>query len=322
MDNKWNDKLYNAWVKNRKKKCKEDETDNRGSTCLCNICNDKRKHYTAYKEYCKTLKRIHKDARSKLYTGKFNEKSGDMKKTWKLINSIRGKGKRQIKPQFIIDNEKITNRRVIANEFNKYFVSLATNLNEAYNEIGELTVNSILSFADYLLNTNSSSIYLSDCTSEEVINVISELKNGKSSDVPIHVVKASSQIISPVLSMLYNKCMNEGNFPNELKTGKISPIYKKDNEDLVKNYRPVSTLAIFEKIFEKIIFRRLYSFMTSQKILYENQFGFRKQHSTNHTINYSVTHIKKLTREKNHVLGIFIDLSCMQDTFARATHST
>ena len=72
-----------------------------------------------------------------------------MKKTWELINSIRGKGKIQIKPQFIIDNEKITNRRVIANEFNKYFVSLATNLNEAYNEIGELTVNSIPSFTDY-----------------------------------------------------------------------------------------------------------------------------------------------------------------------------
>ena len=89
------------------------------------------------------MKRVRKDARSKFYTGKFNEKSGDMKKTWELINSIRGKGKRQIKPQFIIDNEKITNRRVIANEFNKYFVSLATNLNEAYNEIGELTVNSI-----------------------------------------------------------------------------------------------------------------------------------------------------------------------------------
>ena len=55
--------------------------------------------------------------------------------------------------------------------------------------------------------------------------------------------------------MLYNnKCMNKGNFPNELKTGKISPIYKKDNEDLLENYRPVSTLAIFRKIFEKIIF--------------------------------------------------------------------
>ena len=62
------------------------------------------------------------------------------------------------------------------------------------------------SFTDYLSNTNTSSIYLSDCTSEEVLNVISELQNGKSSDVPIHVVKASSKIISPVLSMLHNKC--------------------------------------------------------------------------------------------------------------------
>ena len=65
--------------------------------------------------------------------------------------------------------------------------------------------------------------------------------------------------------MLYNKCMNEWNVPNELKTGKISPIDKKDNEDLLENYRLVSTLAIFGKIFEKIIFSRLYSFMTSQK---------------------------------------------------------
>ena len=143
------------------------------------------------------------------------------------------------------------------------------------------------SFTDYLSNTNTSSIYLSDCTSEEVLNVISELQNGKSSDVPIHVVKASSKIISP-----------------------------EDLEDLLENDRPVSTLAIFGKIFEKIIFSRLYSFMTSQKILYENQFGFRKQHSTNHAINYSVTHIKKLTREKNHVLGIFIDLSKTFDTIS------
>ena len=101
----------------------------------------------------------------------------------------------------------------------------------------------------------------------------------------------------------------KGIFLMNLKLVKLVRFIKKDNEDLLENYRPVSTLAIFGKIFEKIIFSRLYSFMTSQKILYENQFGFRKQHSTNHAINYSVTHIKKLTRKKNHVLGIFIDLS-------------
>ena len=44
------DKLYEAWAKYRKKKCKDGETDNRGGTCLCIICNDKRYHYTVYKE--------------------------------------------------------------------------------------------------------------------------------------------------------------------------------------------------------------------------------------------------------------------------------
>ena len=310
------DNLYDEWCKSRKKICKIGETDNRGGMCLCDVCSNKRYRYTEYKEYRKILKSVRKTAKTKFYTGKFNEKSGDMKKTWEIINNIRGKIKRQIKPQFVINNEKITNRRIIANEFNKYFVSLATTLNEAYNVLGELTIHNLPSFADYLPRTNSSSIYLHDCTANEIENVIMEFQNGKSSDVPIHVVKKSSKVISPVLSTLYNDCIQRGIFPDKLKTGRISPIYKKDNEELLENYRPVSTLPIFGKIFEKIIFARMYSFITSQNILYENQYGFRKQHSTNHAINYSVSHVSKLTREKQHVLGIFIDLSKAFDTIS------
>ena len=103
-------------------------------------------------------------------------------------------------------------------------------------------------------------------------------------------------------------------FPNELKTGKISPIYKKDNEQLLENYRPVSTLAVFGKIFEKVIYSRLYSFLISQRILHENQFGFRKRHSTTHALNYSVNDIESALNNKKHVLGIFIDLSKAFDT--------
>ena len=94
--------------------------------------------------------------------------------------------------------------------------------------------------------------------------------------------------------------MNEGIFPDELKVGKISPIYQKESEELLENYRPVSTLAIFGKIFEKVMFARLYSFLTSQNLLYENQYGFRKYHSTSHAINYSVHHVESC---------IFINLS-------------
>jgi len=113
--------------------------------------------------------------------------------------------------------------------------------------------------------------------------------------------------------------MTNGIFPDELKVGRISPIYKKDNEELMENYRPVSTLAIFGKIFEKIIYTRLYSFLLSKNIIYENQFGFRKGHSTSHALNYSISHIESSLREKKHVIGIFIDLSKAFDTIDHST---
>ena len=245
------DTLYHKWRKSRKKKCKEGEKDDRGGACMCEICSQKRYFYTQYKEHRKKLKKVRKDAKEKYYKGKFEEKTGDIKKTWETINKIRGKNKRQIKPQFVINNEKITDRRIIANEFNKYFVSLASNLNNAYHEIGELGLVQIPSFEDYLPPTNPVSIYLHDCSPDEIRDIIMELQNGKSSDVPIHVIKMASPVISSVICALYNRCMRNGVFPDELKMGKISPIYKKEDEQLLENYRPVSTLPIFGKIFEK-----------------------------------------------------------------------
>ena len=129
-----------------------------------------------------------------------------------------------------------------------------------------------------------------------------------------NIVKQSSHIISPLLSVLYNECMSDGIFPDDLKIGRISPIYKKDNEELLENYRPVSTLAVFGKIFEKIIYSRLYSFFQSQNTLYENQYGFRKNHSTSHALNFSVNYVESCLKKKQHVLGIFIDLSKAFDT--------
>ena len=133
--------------------------------------------------------------------------------------------------------------------------------------------------------------------------------NGKSSDIPIHIVKASSHVIAPCLAKYFNHCLMEGYFPDILKTGRISPIYKKENEELLENYRPVSTLPVFGKILEKLIYRRFYSFFVAKGTINENQFGFRKNHSTSHALNYSVESIECLLRNKQHVLGIFIDLS-------------
>ena len=67
---------------------------------------------------------------------KIENSQGDKKKTWKIINELRGKQKTNVKASFVIGNERIICRRIIAEKFNNYFVSLASNLNyETYNEI-------------------------------------------------------------------------------------------------------------------------------------------------------------------------------------------
>ena len=134
------------------------------------------------------------------------------------------------------------------------------------------------------------------------MNIISELDNNKSSDIPIKVVKKASHIISPILSDYFNRLMCHGIFPDVLKIGKITPIYKKGDSESIENYRPISTLPIFGKIFEKVIYSRLCSFLSSQSILYENQYGFRKNHSTSHALNFSVCHINKCLKDKNMLL--------------------
>ena len=143
----------------------------------------------------------------------------------------------------MINNERIVERRVIANEFNKYFVSIASKLND------KVSVEDSSNFKQFMPKSQMHSIFLEECSTDEIAEIIKNLENGKSSDIPIGVIKKSSKVISPILCQHFNYLMRIGKFPDELKLGKITPIYKKDNEEFLENYRPVSTLPVFGKIF-------------------------------------------------------------------------
>ena len=158
------------------------------------------------------------------------------------------------------------------------------------------------------------SIFLDDCTYIEVEEIISGMQNGKASDIPVTVIKRSSKTISRALSNHFNHLMEAGTFPEILKTAKVTPIFKKGSQELLENYRPVSILPIFGKIFEKVTYSRLYNFFSSNGILDDNQFGFREGLSTSHALNFSIDHIRQNLKQKRHVLAIFIDLSKAFDT--------
>ena len=290
-----NDNLYQSWADSFK-------TTENGDDNL----------KLAHRNHQKTLRWVIKNARSKHYSDKFEKSRGNKKKIWQVINELRGKEKPKMKPSFMIDNERIFTRRIIADKFNKYFVDLASNLNQdAY---GSIPITAYPSFESYLSKPSECNIFLEDTYCEEVTSIIKELSTGKSSDIPIVLVKAACNLISPYITTLFNQCMSSGVFPKLFKLSKITPVYKKDNKELIKNYRPISTLPIFGKIFEKIIYSRIYKYLTSKGILTDSQFGFRKGYSTGHAIHHSVNIINKELANKKHVMGIFIDLSKAFDT--------
>ena len=269
--------------------------------------------HKVFTDYRRCLKKIIKFQKNSYYCNKILENSENSKKIWEVINEIRGKSKKSIKPQFVVDGVRVVERRVIANKFNEYFSSIASKMNDntCYNGI---YLEPLPTFLDFMPQRTKQSLFFYDCDQEEISEIISNLKNGKASDFPIRVIKQLSSVLSPALAVQFNRLISQGLFPSVLKLGKITPIYKKDNEELLENYRPVSTLPIFGKIFEKIIYKRLYSFLVSQGILHDSQFGFRKSHSTSHALNYSVYQIQQALKQGLHVLGIFIDLSKAFDT--------
>ena len=74
--------------------------------------------------------------------------------------------------------------------------------------------------------------------------------------------------------------LTTGIFPDDFKLSKVIPLFKKSDSSLLVNYRPISLLSTISKIFEKVIHDQLYEYFDKYNLLAEQQYGFRKQHST------------------------------------------
>ena len=85
-----------------------------------------------------------------------------------------------------------------------------------------------------------------------------------------------------------------GTFPTKLKIPKVIPIFKAGDATSPSNYRPISLLSIFNKIFQKLICERLKSYLISKEIISVSRYGFREKHSTEHAILDIISNIQTL----------------------------
>ena len=145
---------------------------------------------------------------------------------------------------------------------------------------------------------------------------ISTLKNYSAGwdEIPTSMAKKCITGFIEPLTYLINKSFSEGIFPTELKLARVVPILKAGDPMLLTNYRPISILTFFSKIFEKLMYCNIFNFLEENSIIFNRQFGFRQKHSTSHAI---ITLINKITNSLDHgdiVISIFLDLKKAFDT--------
>ena len=144
----------------------------------------------------------------------------------------------------------------------------------------------------------------------EIKNEILELNSKKSTGydtIPAKIVKDSISIVSPPLTELFNISVEECFFPMDLKYANVTPIFKKGDSTNKENYRPISILPHISKIFERILFQQISSYVSS--ILSPYLCGFRKGYNAQHAL----LRLKKkmnISLDRKENIGLFMmDLS-------------
>ena len=219
--------------------------------------------YKAYKSLFESLK---KKFKKNYYTRRLENYQNDIKKSWDVIKDIISEAKStkgSFPRRMIIDGQEIFDQGKIANCFNKFVVEIGPIL-------ASMIPESQTKFDQYL-NPHQTLMGEAILTDDEIKETLRTLKPNKSpgyDNISSSVVNETSDIFFTLLKYIFNLSLQQGIFPENLKIAKVSPIYKKVEEFLLTNYRPILVLSCFSKLLERIMYNRLFKYLSENSILY------------------------------------------------------
>ena len=198
----------------------------------------------------------------------------------------------------------------IADALNEHFVSKGPKLASKLPNLNQ-------SILKCMGPRNPNSMKFDESSIPEVVKIVHnfEVKNSTGNDnIPVILLKWCIHLIAPILTSIFNKCGNMGIYPESLKTGKVTPLFKSGDRTDADNFRPITLLTLINKIFEKLIHEKMVAFINKHEILSNSQYGFRKGHSTSHAVTHLSESVIKHLENKKVCALLFIDLKSAFDT--------
>lgn len=254
-----------------------------------------------YKQYKNIYRKLLNQAKKMYNSDLLMNANNKSKAAWTLI-----KPNKKMNDSTIIlkvNNVNVSSPKEVAEEFSKYFNTVPDLLNKDVLRItGELT----------LKNMNPRTFFFHPAIETDIIEIVKNLKNSNSvgeDHISTNILKKCAHLVVSPFVHIINCSLSEGIFPDKLKIAKIKPIYKSGDQTEIKNFRPISLLSPFAKVFEKYVSNSIMAFFNSCELFSNQQFGFRKGFSTSSAITELLNSMYESIDNGNKTLGFFLDLS-------------
>ena len=253
------------------------------------------------------VKKLLNTAKENYVKNKLDELESNPRKFWRTINVLSGigKNKKGKKCTKIIDEGGKMYEDLEAAEFlNTFYAGVGPALAQKHKRTWEKEKCKIKTDSSFNFS------WVSEREVKELIKEICIMKSSAIKGLNTRIVKDAFEVLSFELTYMYNSCMQYGIFPDEWGKSKVMPIPKtKSNSAKPGDWRPISQICLAGKLLEKIIHSQLYFYLEENKLLSENQFGFRKGLSTGLAVFDLLKNLFENWNEKNYSGCIFIDFS-------------
>ena len=150
--------------------------------------------------------------------------------------------------------------------------------------------------------------------STKVMQNLASKNSSRHDGISARFLKKILAIITPPLTHIVNQSLCTGILPDRLKIAKVIPLFKKGDQHVLDNYRPISLLPAIPKVFEKIVYNQLFKYFTDNNLFYTSQYGFRSLHSTELASLELIDIVFQHLDTDQLPLSVFLDLSKAFDT--------